>query len=41
MEGEVFWGKGYFVVTVGDMNEETITEYIRQQEENDRLVDDR
>ena len=34
-----FWARGYYVATVGNVNEETIREYIRNQEENDRLED--
>lgn len=34
-----FWARGYFVTTVGNVNEETIVEYIRNQEENDKLED--
>ena len=34
-----FWARGYFVATVGNVNEETIVEYIRNQEENDKLED--
>lgn len=33
------WARGHFVVTVGNVNEETIINYIRNQEENDRLED--
>ena len=33
------WARGYYVVTVGNVNEETIINYIRNQEENDRLED--
>ena len=32
-----FWARGYFVATVGNVNEETIREYIRMQEENDKI----
>jgi putative transposase len=32
-------GRGYYVVTVGNVNEETIINYIRNQEENNRLED--
>ena len=32
-----FWARGYFCSTVGSVNEETIIQYIREQEENDRL----
>ena len=34
-----FWARGYFVATVGNVNEETILNYIRTQEENDKLED--
>ncbi|GHU48779.1 IS200/IS605 family transposase [Clostridia bacterium] len=34
-----FWARGYYVVTVGNVNEATIREYIKDQEENDRLED--
>ncbi len=33
------WARGYFVSTVGNVNEETIRNYIREQEENDKLED--
>ena len=32
-----FWARGYYVVTVGNVNESTIVNYIREQEENDKL----
>ena len=32
-----FWARGYYVSTVGNVNEETIRKYIQEQEENDRL----
>ena len=32
-----FWARGYYVTTVGNVNEETVREYIRNQEENDKL----
>ena len=32
-----FWARGYYVATVGNVNEETIRNYIREQEENDRI----
>ena len=32
-----FWARGYYVATVGNVNEETIKEYIRNQEENDKM----
>ena len=34
-----FWARGYYVSTVGNVNEETILNYIREQEENDKLED--
>jgi putative transposase len=34
-----FWARGYYVATVGNVNEETIRNYIREQEENDRIED--
>ena len=37
-KGYHFWARGYFVSTVG-IDERTIREYIRQQEENDRKLD--
>jgi putative transposase len=36
--GQHFWARGYFVSTVG-ANEETIRDYIRRQEEEDRRLD--
>ena len=36
-----FWARGYYVATVGNVNEETIIQYIREQEENDKLEDGR
>lgn len=36
-----FWARGYYVTTVGNVNESTILEYIRDQEENDKLEDNR
>ena len=35
--GRSFWARGYYVVTVGNVNESTIVNYIREQEENDKL----
>ena len=32
-----FWARGYYVTTVGNVNEATIREYIRNQGEEDRL----
>ena len=34
-----FWARGYNVATVGNVNESTIVEYIKNQEENDNLED--
>jgi putative transposase len=34
-----FWAQGYYVATVGNVNEETILKYIKEQEENDKLED--
>ena len=39
--GRHFWARGYYVATVGNVNEETIIEYIRSQEESDKLEDGR
>ena len=36
-----FWARGYYVATVGNVNEDTIKQYIKQQEENDKLEDNR
>ena len=36
--GQHFWARGYFVSTVG-VDEETIRDYIRRQEEEDRRLD--
>ena len=36
-----FWARGYYVTTVGNVNEATVKEYIRNQEENDKLEDSR
>ena len=33
-----FWAKGYYVSTVG-LNEKTVQEYIRHQEDEDKLRD--
>ena len=30
------WARGYYVSTVGNVNEETIRNYIKEQEENDK-----
>ena len=34
-----FWARGYYVVTVGNVNEATIINYIKNQEEIDRIED--
>lgn len=36
-----FWARGYYVSTVGNVNEETIIKYIQEQEENDKLEEGR
>ena len=36
-----FWARGYYVSTVGNVNEDTIRKYIQEQEENDKLEDGR
>lgn len=36
--GESFWARGYYVSTVG-LDEATIREYIKKQEEEDRRID--
>ena len=33
--------RGYYVPIVGNVNEETVCRYIREQEENDKLEDGR
>jgi len=35
--GRHFWARGYYVATVGNVNEQSILEYIRNQEETDKL----
>lgn len=35
--GRNFWARGYYVTTVGNVNASTIVNYIREQEENDKL----
>ena len=32
-----FWARGYYCETVGNVNEETIRNYIKEQEDSDRL----
>ena len=34
-----FWARGYYVVTIGNVNEATIKDYIIEQAEKDRLED--
>ena len=34
-----FLARGYYVATIGNVNESTIVEYIKNQEENDKLED--
>ncbi len=34
-----FWARGYYVSTVGNINEETVKEYIRKQTEESRKED--
>ena len=34
-----FWARGYYVTTVGEVNEETVTRYIAQQQEESRKED--
>jgi len=34
--GKNFWARGYYVATVGNVNEDTILKYIKEQEENDK-----
>ena len=38
---KAFWARGYYVSTVGNVNEDTIRKYIQEQEENDKLEDGR
>ncbi len=35
--GRHFWARGYYVETIGNVNEETIKTYIKDQEESDRI----
>ena len=35
--GRHFWARGYYVETIGNVNEETIKIYIKDQEESDRI----
>ena len=36
-----FWARGYYVATIGNVNEDTIKQYIKEQVENDKLEDSR
>ena len=36
--GRHFWARGYYVETVGNVNEEVIEEYIKNQEESDQIL---
>ncbi len=36
---KAFWARGHFVATVGNINEETIKKYIREQEEQSQRED--
>lgn len=38
--GRHFWARGYYVETIGNVNEETIKRYIEKQYEADRLEGD-
>ncbi len=35
--GRHFWARGYYVETVGNVNEDVIRKYIAEQEESDRM----
>ena len=35
--GRHFWVRGYYVETIGQVNEETIKNYIKEQEDGDRI----
>ena len=35
--GRHFWARGYYVETIGNVNEEVIKRYIAEQEESDRI----
>ena len=35
-----FWARGYYCETVGNVNEETIKNYIKEQEESDRISEE-
>jgi len=34
-----FWARGYYVTTIGNVKEETIKNYIKEQQEKDRQED--
>ncbi len=34
-----FWARGYYVTTIGNINEETIKKYIAEQEEETKRED--
>lgn len=34
-----FWARGYYVRTIGNVDEETVRKYIQEQEENDKMSD--
>ena len=36
---KAFWARGYFVSTIGNVNEETIKKYIREQETDSQKED--
>ena len=35
--GRHFWARGYYVETIGQVNKETIKNYIKEQEDGDRI----
>ena len=35
-----FWARGYYCETVGNVNEETIKNYIKEQEESDKISEE-
>lgn len=35
--GRHFWARGYYVETIGQVNEETIKNYIKEQEDSERI----
>ena len=37
--GQHIWARGYFVVTVGNVNAEEVQKYIEEQEEHDKKDD--